>query len=88
MVKCNMKKPLLIVLLLCTITALGWLAVFSWNNLRGIRPALKNPPRGHCPAYRKCKGRCQYNRYAPHTLAGVLHIYFCKRPGESACNDT
>ncbi len=44
MVKCNMKKPLLIILLLCTITALGWLAVFSWNNLRGIRPALKNPP--------------------------------------------
>jgi glucose/arabinose dehydrogenase len=40
----TMKRALVIVLLLCGIAALLWLAVFSWKNLRGIGPALKSPP--------------------------------------------
>jgi glucose/arabinose dehydrogenase len=38
-----MKKRFSIVLLLLGVAALVWLAVFSWNNLRGIRPAIKRP---------------------------------------------
>ncbi len=40
-----MKKGLSVILLLLGLAALVWLAVFSWNHLRGIRPALKRPSR-------------------------------------------
>jgi glucose/arabinose dehydrogenase len=40
-----MKKRISIFLLLCGVAALAWLAVFSWNNLRGIGPAVRRPSR-------------------------------------------
>lgn len=40
-----MKKGLTLFLVLCVSAALVWLAVFSWNNLRGIGPALRKPSR-------------------------------------------
>lgn len=41
----TMKRGLPIFLFLCGAAALVWLAVFSWNNLRGIGPALRKPSR-------------------------------------------
>jgi glucose/arabinose dehydrogenase len=41
----TVKKVLSIFLILCVAAALVWLAIFSWHNLRGIRPALKRPSR-------------------------------------------
>ena len=40
-----MKKGLSTFLFLLGVAALVWLAVFAWNNLRGMRPAIKRPSR-------------------------------------------
>jgi len=44
-----MKKAVLTIILLCSIAALVLLAVFSWKNLRGIRPALTATSRDVVP---------------------------------------
>ncbi len=39
-----MRKIFLNITLLVAIIALAWVGVFYWNNLRGVRPAIKPPP--------------------------------------------